>query len=133
IEAIATQSRALAARGGRELAVRVGIHAGPMVIGEDAEVFGEVPNVAARVQAAAEPGMLLITHDVHRLVSGLFVASDRGAQNLKGVPEPVGLFQVVRASGAGRRRAAGRVVTPLIGREEELRQVDSRWGRARAG
>jgi class 3 adenylate cyclase/predicted ATPase len=133
IEAIAAQSRALAARGGPELAVRIGIHTGPVVIGEDAEVFGEVPNVAARVQAAAEPGMLLITRDVRRLVSGLFVASDRGAQTLKGVAERVELFQIVRASGTGRRRAAGRVVTPLIGREEELRQVESRWGRARAG
>jgi len=133
IEAVTNQSRALAARGSPEIAVRVGIHAGPVVISEDAEVFGEVPNVAARVQAAAEPGTLLISRDVHRLVSGLFVASDRGAQTLKGVAEPVGLFQVLRASGAGRRRAAGRVVTPLVGRDEELRQFESRWGRARAG
>jgi class 3 adenylate cyclase/predicted ATPase len=133
IEAIAVQSRVLTARGGPELAVRVGVHAGPVVIGEDAEVFGEVPNVAARVQAAAEPGILLTTRDVHRLVSGLFVASDRGTWTLKGVNEPVGLFQIVRASGAGRWRAAGRVVTPLVGREEELRQFESRWGRARAG
>jgi len=133
IEAIAAQSRALAARGAPELAVRVGIHAGPVVISDDAEVFGEVPNVAARVQAAAEPSMLLITRDVHRPVSGLFVVSDRGAHTLKGVAEPVELIQVVRASGTGRRRAAGRLVTPLIGREEELHQVESRWGRARAG
>jgi class 3 adenylate cyclase/predicted ATPase len=133
IEAVAAQSRALAERSGPELAVRVGIHAGPVVLGEDAEVFGEVPNIAARVQTAAEPGMLLITRDVHRLVSGLFVANDRGVHTLKGVAEPVGLFQVVRASGAGPRRAAGRVVTPLIGREEELRQIESRWARAHTG
>jgi class 3 adenylate cyclase len=63
IDAIAAQGGSLEARG-PELAVRIGIHAGPVVIGEDAEVFGEVPNVAARVQAAAEPGMLLITRDV---------------------------------------------------------------------
>jgi class 3 adenylate cyclase/predicted ATPase len=133
IEAIVAQSRTLVARGGPELAVRVGIHTGPVVIGEDGEVFGEVPNVAARVQAAAEPGMLLVTRDVHRLVSGLFVASDQGVQTFKGVAEPVGVFQVVRASGAGRRRGTGRVVTPLIGREEELRQIESRWSRTRAG
>jgi Adenylate cyclase, family 3 (some proteins contain HAMP domain) len=84
IEAIAAQSQALAARGGPELAVRIGIHAGPVVIGEDAEVFGEVPNVAARVQAAAEPGMLLITRDVHRLVSGLFVAKRPGSADPQG-------------------------------------------------
>ncbi|MGO8865142.1 MAG: AAA family ATPase [Alphaproteobacteria bacterium] len=133
LEAIAAQSRGLTARGGPMLAVRVGIHAGPVVIGEDAELYGEVPNIAARVQAAAGPGMVLISRDVHRLVSGLFVANERGTQTLKGVAEPVGLFQVMRASGAGRRHAVGRVNTPLIGREEELRQVESRWARARAG
>jgi class 3 adenylate cyclase len=133
IEAVAAQSHALATRNGPEISVRIGVHVGPVVIGEDAEVFGEVPNVAARIQAAAEPGTLLISRDVHRLVSGLFVVSDRGTQALKGVAEPVGLFQVTRASGAGRRRVAGRVITPLIGREEELRQIESRWGRARAG
>ena len=85
LEAIAGQHSALAAQGGPELRVRVGIHAGPVVIGEDSEVYGEVPNIAARVQAAAEPGMVLITRDVHLQVSGRFVVADRGAQSLKGV------------------------------------------------
>jgi class 3 adenylate cyclase/predicted ATPase len=134
LEAIAAQSRALTTRNAPKLAVRVGIHAGPVVINEDGEVYGEVPNVAARVQAAAEPGMVLMTGDVHLLVSGLFVVSDRGLQTLKGVSEPVGLFHVMRASAAPRRRRAmARFITPLVGREEELLQVESRWARARAG
>jgi class 3 adenylate cyclase len=133
VDAIARQSRAAVVRGYPELAVRVGIHAGPVVIGDDSEVFGEVPNIAARVQAAAEPGVVLITRDIHRLVSGFFVALDRGASTLKGVVAPIELFQVVRASGVGRRRSAGRSVTPLIGREEELGQIESRWVRARTG
>ena len=133
LDAIAAQSLALTARNAPELAVRIGIHTGPVVLSEDAELYGEVPNIAARVQAAAEPGMVLITSDVHRLVAGLFVVSDRGLQTLKGVAEPVGLFQVIRASGAGRRRATARLATPFVGREEELRLLDSRWGRALAG
>lgn len=131
VEAMAAQGPALIPRDA--LAVRVGIHAGPVVIGDDAEVYGDVPNVAARVQAAAEPGMVLITSDVHRLVSGLFVVSERGLQAFKGVPEPVALLQVVRAAGTGRRRAQARAATPLVGREKEMRQLDSRWARVRAG
>src|SRR5262249_3818377 len=66
---------------GLRLAVRVGMHTGPVVIGED--VFGETPNVAARVQAAAEPGTVVITAATQRLVAGVFVVEDRGPQPLK--------------------------------------------------
>jgi class 3 adenylate cyclase/predicted ATPase len=131
LDAIAAQSAALMARNAPKLAARIGIHTGPVVLSEDAELYGDVPNIAARVQAAAEPGMMLITSDVHRLVSGLFVVGDRGSHTLKGVAEPIGLFQVVRASGVRRRHATARLMTPLVGREEELRLLDSRWERAR--
>jgi class 3 adenylate cyclase len=74
-----------------ELAARVGIHSGAVVVGagvgREADVFGDVPNIAARVQAMAEPGTLLITGDTHRLFSGLFEVEGRGAQRLKG-PKP---------------------------------------------
>ena len=56
IEAMTAQGAAARLRAAPELAVRVGIHAGAVVIGEDGEVYGDVPNIAARVQAAAEPG-----------------------------------------------------------------------------
>ena len=71
------------------LAARVGIDSGAVVVGAgaggEADVFGDTPNIAARLQAAAVPGTVLITADTHRLVSGLFVVEDRGAQALKGV------------------------------------------------
>ncbi len=132
IEAMAAQGGAAKLHAAPELAVRVGIHAGAVVIGENGEVYGEVPNIAARVQSAAEPGTVLMTSDVHRLVAGLFVVADRGLQTLKGVPEPVALLEVTRSSG-GRRRAAGRLIAPLVGREEDLRLIENRWDRARAG
>jgi hypothetical protein len=49
----------------------------------------------------------------------MFVAEERGSHKLKGVPEPVTLFRIVRASGAG-RRAGQRHLTPLVGRDEEI-------------
>jgi class 3 adenylate cyclase/predicted ATPase len=114
-----------------ELVARIGIESGAVVVDTAGEIFGDAPNIAARVQALAEPGAVLITGRVQRQVAGLFVAEDRGAQALKGAPEPTTLFQIVRASGG--RRFAARVLTPLVGREEELDVLGRCWERAAGG
>src|SRR5262249_21348920 len=88
--------------------------------------------VAARVQALAEPGTVVVTATVQRQIAGLFVAQERGSHVLKGVPEPVTLYRIVRASGGG-RRAGQRRLTPLVGRDEELAMLMRRWERARQG
>jgi class 3 adenylate cyclase len=121
-----------AARAAPELSARIGIESGPVVVEATGEVFGDAPNVAARVQAAAEPGSVLVTMNIQRQVAGLFVAEEQGARELKGVAEPVQLFRIVRASGGGRRGGA-RALTPFVGREEELGLLARRWQRARAG
>jgi hypothetical protein len=89
------------------------------VLDTGGEIFGEVPNIAARAQALAEPGSVVTTARVRRQVAGLSVAEERGSYELKGVPEPVTLYRIVRASGGG-RRSRQRHLTPLVGREEEL-------------
>ncbi len=61
-----------------------------------------------------------------------FVAENRGAHQLKGLPQPTTLFQIVRASG-GRRRSAQRALTPLIGRDKEIAMLLRCWERARQG
>src|SRR5271170_1240002 len=116
--------------GAPELSARIGIECGSVVVDAAGEVFGEAPNVAARVQAAAEPGTVLVTASVQRQTAGLFVVEDKGAHDLKGVPAPVALYRVVRASGGGRRGGA-RALTPLVGREDELALLMRRWARAR--
>ena len=121
-----------AAKGAPELSARIGIESGPVVVEAGGEVFGDAPNVAARVQAAAEPGSVLITLNVQRQVAGLFVVEEQGARELRGVARPVELFRIVRASGGGRRGGA-RALTPFVGREEELGLLARRWERARAG
>ena len=105
--------------GAPELSARIGIECGSVVVDAAGEVFGEAPNVAARVQAAAEPGSVLVTGSVQRQVAGLFVVEEKGAHELKGVAQPLSLYRVVRASGGGRRGGA-RALTPFVGREEEL-------------
>jgi tetratricopeptide (TPR) repeat protein len=69
---------------------------------------------------------------VQRQIAGLFVAEERGTRTLKGVPEPTSMFQIIRASGGG-RRLGQRQLTPLVGRDEEMAILMRRWERARQG
>jgi class 3 adenylate cyclase/predicted ATPase len=114
------------------LNARIGIETGAVVVDAAGEIYGDAPNVAARVQALAEPGTVVVTARVQRQIAGLFVAEERGSHELKGVPESVMLFRLVRASGGG-RRAGQRHLTPLVGRDEEIAMLMRRWERARQG
>ena len=114
------------------LAARIAVESGPVVVDAAGEIFGDVPNIAARAQALAEPGAVVVTARVQRQVAGLFVAEERGSHELKGVPEPVTLFRLIRVSGGG-RRAGQRHLTPLVGRDEEMAMLMRRWERARQG
>jgi len=114
-----------------QLIARIGLESGPVVVDATGEVFGDAPNVAARVQGAAEPGAILVTATVQRQTAGLFVAEDLGAHELKGVSELMTLYRIVRASSG--RRGGARALTPLVGREEELGLLSRRWERARKG
>jgi class 3 adenylate cyclase/predicted ATPase len=121
-----------ASKGAPELSARIGLDSGQVVVDATGEVFGDAPNIAARVQSAGGPGSILITAAVQRQTAGLFVAEDRGHHELKGVSAPMTLYRVVRASGGGRRGGA-RALTPLVGREEELDLLTRRWERAHRG
>ena len=130
--ALAEVDRKNAGSGKPALNARIGIETGPVVVDAAGEIYGDAPNTAARVQALADAGAVMVTARVQRQIAGLFVTEERGSHDLKGVPEPVKLFQLVRASGGG-RRAAQRHLTPLVGREEEMGILTRRWERARQG
>ena len=130
--ALAELNRKNAGSGKPALTARIGLETGPVVVDAAGEIFGDAPNVAARVQALAEPGAVLVTARVQRQVAGLFVAEERGNHTLKGVPQPLTLFRMVRASGGG-RRSGQRNLTPLVGREDEAAMLMRRWERARQG
>jgi class 3 adenylate cyclase/tetratricopeptide (TPR) repeat protein len=117
-----------------QLSARVGIDSGAVVVGagagKDADVFGDAPNIAARVEAVAEPGTVLITGATHHLVSGLFVVEGLGARALKGIELPIQLYRVIQPSGVRGRfeaTAAVRGLTSFVGREDELRLLMNRW------
>src|SRR5579864_1619972 len=92
------------------LAARVGMDSGSVVVGagagKEADVFGDAPNIAARVQEAASPGTVLVTEDTHRLISGLFVVVASGTPALKGIERPVPLYRIIQPSGVRGRLAA---------------------------
>src|SRR5438874_6945149 len=75
--------------GHAKLVARVGIDSGAVVVGNgagsDTDVFGDAPNIAARLQTAAHPGTIAISGATHRLISGLFVVEDCGTRELKGI------------------------------------------------
>ena len=123
-----------------KLSTRIGIDSGTVVVGSGAgkepDLFGDTPNIAARVQALAEPNRVMITDAAHRLVSGLFVVEDRGAQSLKGIERPIQLYAVIKPSGVRGRLQAAAVsdgLTPFVGREDELRLLMNRWERTLEG
>ena len=121
-----------AGHGAPRLAVRIGLEGGPVVVDDDGDVFGEAPNIAARVQAAAEPGTVLVTSTVQRQVAGLFIVEDKGLYELKGASAPMKLYRVVRTSG-GRRRRQAELLTPFVGREKDLAMLALSSERALAG
>ena len=125
------------------LATRVGIATGLVMVGEligagasrEETVVGETPNLAARLQALAKPGTVVISQATRRLVGGLFELDDLGPQRLKGFAGPLTAWRVARASLAEGRfeaRQAGRL-TPLVGREEEISLLLRRWRQASEG
>ena len=122
-----------ASKGAPELSARIGLDSGSVVVDATGEVFGDAPNVAARVQAAAEPGSVLITASVQRQTAGLFVVEDRGAHDLKGVSEPV---DALSRRARERRRPAQRRAGSNVLRRPRGGPWDAaarRWDRVRAG
>ena len=125
---------------GVPLRVRVGLHTGPVVLGREegaeAQAFGDTPNIAARVQAAAMPDTVVISAGTQRLVAGMFVVEEWGARALKGIPAPMSLYRVRQPSGVQGRLAAAKAsrrLTPLVGRERERELLVGQWERAREG
>jgi class 3 adenylate cyclase len=124
------------------LRVRVGIATGLVVVGDligqgaaqEQAVVGETPNLAARLQALAEPGTVVIGPSTRQLTGGLFDYEDLDAAEIKGLAAPVSASRVLRERGAESRFEALRATaTPLVGRDEELEMLDRRWQQSKSG
>jgi class 3 adenylate cyclase len=121
-----------------ELHARIGISTGLVVVGGEVvehDVVGETPNLAARLQALAEPDTVVIAASTRRLVSDLFEYHDLGALEVKGIASPVLTWQVLRPSVVVSRFEAlhGGALSPLIGRDEEIELLLRQWAHAKPG
>jgi len=124
------------------LQVRLGIATGLVVVGDlvgsgtanDNEVLGEGPNLAARLQALAEPNSIVIADSTRRLVGSVFGLEDLGFKDLKGFAEPQRAWRVLGENRFKSRFEALRSAeTPLVDRQEEIELLLRRWAQAKAG
>jgi class 3 adenylate cyclase/predicted ATPase len=129
--------------GGEPLNARVGIATGLVVVGDligsgepqERGIAGETPNLAARLQELAEPGTVIIAEGTRRLLGDLFDLTAPAPSMLKGFAKPVRIWRV-RGEGRSESRFEalhGTRLTPLVGRDEELELVLSRWRQVTAG
>ena len=128
---------------GMPLAMRVGINTGEVVVRSirkddlhtDYVPVGHSTNLAARMEQMATPGSILITAYTHKLTDGYFAFKNLGQTQIKGVEEPLNVYEVL---GAGPLRtrlqvAARRGLTRFIGRQSELGQLHKALEQAKAG
>jgi class 3 adenylate cyclase/predicted ATPase len=124
------------------LNVRLGVASGLVVVGDligagaaqERGVVGETPNLAARLQALAQPKTLVIAESTRRQIGALFEIEDLGPQALAGFVEPQRVWRVVRESGVlSRFEALRSEAAPLVGRDEDLDLLLRCWQQARAG
>ncbi|WGR70453.1 MULTISPECIES: adenylate/guanylate cyclase domain-containing protein [unclassified Bradyrhizobium] len=141
---IAAIPRPVSAAPGGTLRVRVGIATGLVVVGDlvgagesyERGVVGETPNLAARLQALAEPGDVVIDARTHRLTGGIFDYEGLGERELKGFAAPVAAWRV-RGEGVVDSRFealhSAATLTSFVGREDEIQLVLRRWKQAKEG
>jgi class 3 adenylate cyclase/predicted ATPase len=124
---------------GFRLAVRIGISTGLVVVGEigggdkrEQLALGDTLNIASRLQNLAEPDTVIISATSYHLVQGFFVFQELGSYVLKGFSQPMTLYRVLGESDARSRFdvSVKRGLTPLVGREQEIRLLLECWVKA---
>jgi len=127
---------------GVEVQIRVGLNSGEVVvraIGNDLHMdysaIGETTHLAARMEQLAPPGTIRLTAGTLRLVEGFMRVTALGPVPVKGLAEPVEVFDLVGASGLRQRlqAAAVRGLTPFVGRQTELDVVQRALAQASTG
>jgi class 3 adenylate cyclase/tetratricopeptide (TPR) repeat protein len=118
-----------------DLRVRIAIDSGRVVVGRLGSsghtAIGDTPNIAARAQAEAAPGEVVVTDSLRRLLPETIPVESMGSRTLKGVERPVELFKIVGSGGQTTPVAMSR--TPFVGRANQRERIREIWGRAMSG
>jgi hypothetical protein len=139
---IATLNTRLEADYGVQLAVLIGIHTGPVVVGEmggggrhENLALGETPNIAARLEGLAQANTVVISPVTAQLIQPSFVLTELGYHELKGVVDPMMLYIVVapRPSDQADADLMTGGFDALVGRDEEIGLLLRRWEQSREG
>src|SRR5262249_4403267 len=142
VEALGQLNVRLKQERGVELAVRLGIHTGLVVVGEvgggtrqEQLALGETPNLAARLQGIAAPNTVVVSAATVQLLGGFFTCQSLGTPSLKGLAQSLEVYRVLYESTArSRLEAAGSTgLTPLVGREQEVGLLRERWAQVKDG
>ena len=142
IEALGQLNTRLENECGGQLAMRLGIHTGLVVVGEvgggtrqEQLALGETPNLAARLQGLTAPNTLVVSGATLQLLGGFFAAQSLGTPLLRGFPQPLEVHQVLYERMArSRLEAVGSTgLTPLVGREQEVGLLLERWAQVKDG
>jgi class 3 adenylate cyclase/predicted ATPase len=141
LSALRTLNETIEPKHGIRLAARVGIHTGAVVIGamgggakSEVLALGGTTNIAARLEAVAAADTVVISGATQRLVPGMFLLHDLGTPPLKGIATPIRAYTVLRATGVRSRLDVDpNTLTPLVGRDQEVRLLIERWEQAQEG
>lgn len=135
--------KALRLPGERILQTRIGIATGQVVIGEigtgtaaaEQTASGETPNLAARLQACAKPGEIVLANETRSLLGTAFDLESIGPLDLKGFAQPVIAWRAIGERALETRLEAqrGQHLTRFVGRENELLHMEERWATTREG
>lgn len=114
----------------QELNVRIGVHTGPVVTGmvgtgqsQEKLALGQTPNIAARLEGIAAPGSVVVSKQTLELAGHNFIYRSLGLHSLKGLNEPMEVFQVEREDLEPVSGSFFRDQPPMVGREKELNQL----------
>ena len=131
-KAIADTNERWQTEGKTPIEIRIAIHTGLVVV-DDHLALGESVNIAARLEGHAPLNGLVISPSTLHLVQGWFVVKSLGKQTLKGITEPMEIFQVLEESGAKTRLEVAKHsgLSPLVGRKDELSLLTSHWEKAK--
>ncbi|MBV8357759.1 MAG: AAA family ATPase, partial [Deltaproteobacteria bacterium] len=142
-EAARRYSSKLVTDGGNPLEARVGVNTGEVVVRTLATAdgrteytpIGHTANLASRMQAIAPTGSVAITEQTRRLVEGFFQLKSLGPTRVKGLNEPINVYEVTGLGPLRTRfqRAAGRGLTKFVGREREMETLKHAAELARQG
>jgi TOMM system kinase/cyclase fusion protein len=124
-----------------KLIIRAGIHTGLVVAGEKSKdkkgisIVGETPNIATQVLSHAKSGTLVITVATYQMIKGFFDCRDLGSHSLRGISQPISMYEVLHESTARSRfdKATGTGITPLVGRDHEVNLLLEGWNQAVEG